>query len=448
MIGRTARTLRALHPVQIAWRVPHAVAATFPRAIPSVGGPRIVTDWPTPPAALRRLVEAERVRARERLERLPNGSRLRAYEACYGLELGPGDTEVPAAWPSPVAVESYPASIRARALAVAVRFGRRDLGSELTRAARAVLLQPELHLLGNHVIENGLALVCASAVTRGLESDLWRAIGTRLLAWQLPEQFLSDGGHCECSVSYHLALAAGLLESIELAESARSRLPTMFREIAERALGWASAVQAPDGTYPLFNDASLDAAPSISSILAFGDAIGIRPSAVARARGTGDVRTTLLEATGWMRVDARDATVVVDAGSDALGFQPGHVHADGLGMEAWIHGERTLVDFGVSSYDAGPQRDETRATRSHNTVEVGGENSCEVWSAFRVGRRGEGRIVASALGSRGARIELDHDGYTWLPGRPRHGRVLTIRPGGESAMPVPSPIRLRCRRAR
>jgi uncharacterized heparinase superfamily protein len=328
-----------------------------------------------------------------------------------------------------MALEPYPASVRARALAVAVRFGRRDLGSELARAARAVLLQPELHLLGNHVLENGFALVCAAAVTQGVEADLWRSIGARLLEWQLPVQFLPDGGHVERSVSYHLALTTGLLESLELADSSGRPLPGAFREIAARALGWASALDAPDGTYPLFNDAALDASPSMLDVLSLGEAIGIRPSRVALASGSSELRTTLLESTGWVRIDARDATVVVDAGPDATGFQPGHTHADGLGFEAWIHGARTVVDFGVSSYDAGPERDETRATRSHNTVEVDGENSCEVWGAFRVGRRGRGRIVASGFASDAAWIELEHDGYEWLPDRPRHVRRLTVRAG-------------------
>jgi len=426
MIGRTARTLRALHPIQIAWRLPHAVALRCAWAVPQGAGPRLVGAWPPPPPALRRLVEAERVRARERLERLPRGSRLRAYEACYGLELGAGDVGVPAAWLSPAAFAPYPASVRARSLAVATRFGRSDLGRELTRAARAVLVQPELHLLGNHVVEKGLALVCAAAVTQGVEADLWRAVGTSLLAWQLPAQFLADGGHVERSASYHLALTAGLLECLELTESAGRPLPQPFREIAGRALGWAEAIQAPDFTVPLFNDAALDASPSIRDVTSLGEAIGLRPVRVARRAGSGDVSVTLLESTGWARIDHRDVSVVIDAGPDATGFQPGHTHADGLGFEAWIGGVRAVVDFGVSTYDKGPERTETRATRTHNTVEIGGKDSCEVWGAFRVGRRGRGRIVMTGFESDAAWIELEHDGYAWLPERPVHRRTLSV----------------------
>jgi uncharacterized heparinase superfamily protein len=188
-------------------------------------------------------------------------------------------------------------------------------------------------------------------------------------------------------------------------------------------------VQAPDLTYPLFNDAALDAAPSISDLVSFGEAIGLRPSRVARSAVSGDASITLLESTGWARIDHRDASVVVDAGPDASGFQPGHAHADGLGFEAWIGGDRTVVDFGVATYEKGPQRAETRATRSHNTVEIGGRDSCEVWGAFRVGRRGRGRIVKTGFGGEAAWIDLEHDGYAWLPDRPIHRRRLSLRAG-------------------
>jgi uncharacterized heparinase superfamily protein len=372
---------------------------------------------------------AERLRARGRLDRLPRGSLLRAYEECYGLELGAGEPDVPVGWQSPVATEAYPASIRARAIAVAVRCGRRDLGPELTRAARAVMIQPELHLLGNHVLENGFALMCAGAAAQGPEANLWSAMGSFILEWQLPAQFLLDGAHIEKSASYHLSLTAGLLECIELARSSGQTVSSDFIDIARRALGWIAAVQTPDGSYPLFNDAALDAAPSISDVLALGEAIGLRPKSVAKVTGCGELRLSLLEASGWARLDVPGATVVVDVGPDATGFQPGHAHADGLGFEAWIGQERALVDFGISSYQRGSERDETRATRSHNTVEIAHENSCEVWSAFRVGRRGRGTVTAAGVTGDAVSLELTHDGYAWLSGAPRHCRAITVRPG-------------------
>jgi uncharacterized heparinase superfamily protein len=375
------------------------------------------------------LAEGERARGARRIEHLPAGSRLRAYEACYGLELGGDGRAPPADWSSSVAVEPYPASVRARRIAVAMRCGRPGLERELARAARAVLVRPEVHLLGNHLLENGFALVCAGAAARGVESNLWWSAGERLLAWQLPQQFLRDGGHVERSASYHVALTAALLESIELANASGRRLPALWLDVASRALGWALAVRAPDGTYPLFNDAALDASPSVDDVQALGAALGLCAASVARTREAGGARMALLEATGWARLDAGGASLVVDAAPDAQGWQPGHAHADGLAFELWVNGSRAVVDFGVSSYAPGGARDETRATRSHNTVEVDGRDSCEVWAGFRVGRRGRGKVTAGEATGGVARLELEHDGYAWLPGEPRHARTMELRLG-------------------
>jgi uncharacterized heparinase superfamily protein len=426
MIGRLARTVAHLHPLQIAARPPMAVLARVVRNVPSGLAPGVLDAWPSAPDALRRLAGAERARGADRLARLPAGSRLRAYEEAYGLELGADDLAPAGDWSSSVAVEPYPASVRARRIAVATRCGRRGLERELARAARAVLLRPEVHLLGNHLLENGFALACAGAVARGREGDVWWDAGEALLAWQLPAQFLRDGGHVERSASYHVALTAALLETIELARASRRVVPSSWLDVASRALGWARAVRSPDGSYPLLNDAALDASPGLDDVLALGAALDLETADVARVRAASGASLAVLDPTGWVRLDAGDASLVVDAGPDADGWQPGHAHADGLTFELWVHGRRAIVDFGVASYEPGAAREETRATRSHNTLEVDGRDSCEVWASFRVGRRGRGRMTASDVSDGVALVALEHDGYAWLPGAPRHARTLAL----------------------
>jgi uncharacterized heparinase superfamily protein len=417
MMGTLLRTVSRMHPLQIAARAPHALVARAVRDVPAAMAPALRAQWKPAPAAMRALANAERARSAERLARLPASSRLHAYEACYGLELGADEAIQPADWSSRTAVEPYPASVRARRLAVAARCGRARLDRELARAARAVLLQPEVHLLGNHLLENGFALASAGAAAVGPEADAWWRAGVGLLAWQLPAQLLADGGHVERSASYHAALTAALLETIELADASERGAPEAWRLAARRALGWLLALRAPDGTYPLFNDAALDAAPLPDLVLALGRDLGLDPA------------PSDLAATGWVRLETSDAYLVVDAGPDAGGWQPGHAHADGLTFELWVGRERAIVDFGVASYEWGVGRTETRATRSHNTVEVDGRDSCEVWGAFRMGRRGKGRVLATERTREHARAELDHDGYTWLPGAPRHRRTMVMAPG-------------------
>jgi hypothetical protein len=419
------RTLTRLHPLQIVMRPPALVARHLAKNVPSFAAPELVGLWPPPPSALVAYANGERARAAERIPRLTEGSALRAYEEVYGLELGADDAFPRRDWSRREAVAPFPASVRARRIAVATRLGRHGFRAELARAARAVALQPEVHILGNHLLENGMGLACAGAAARGREADAWWSLGKAILAWQLPRQFLSDGAHFEQSASYHLALTAALLESIEIADASGRRAPSVWRDVAARALAWALEVRAPDGGYPLFNDAATDAAPSIDAVVNLARAVGIEAPAPSAAASI-----TRIEQTGWLRIRGSDgAWLMVDAGSDGARDQPGHAHADGLTFELWVRGRRLVVDYGVASYAEDEARVMTRATRSHNTVEVDRTDSSEVWGAFRLGRRGHGEVVrTSALADRFI-AELVHDGYTWMRGAPRHRRTLALSPG-------------------
>jgi hypothetical protein len=445
--GRALRTLADLRPLQILARPPHALLSRILRDLPGGHAPASVTAWPELPAALRAFAEAEKARGSHRLDKLAAGSLLRAYEEQYGLELGAASAGSPGAWTGACAVRPYPASVRARRIAVAIRCGRRDLDHELARAARAIFTQLELQLLGNHLLENGLGLACAGAVACGTEANLWWGAGRRLLDWQLPQQFLPDGGHFERSASYHLALCAGLCETIELASAAGREVPALWLQTARRALGWARAVRAPDGTYPLFNDASFDAGPAIDVVLALGRGCGLVP---VESLPPASEMVRALPDTGWLICSSPGAWLCLDAGPDGAPYQGGHVHADALTFELWIEGERAVVDYGVSSYGRDAARAETRGTHVHNTVTVAGRDSSEVWAAFRVGRRARARILATDPTPSGVAIECEHDGYAWLPGRPMHRRrlvfterALSINDQVDSATPYPAESRLR-----
>jgi len=69
-----------------------------------------------------------------------------------------------------------------------------------------------------------------------------------------------------------------------------------------------------------------------------------------------------------------------------------------------------------------------RATAAHATLEIDGQNSSEVWSSFRVGRRAHPFDVAVAGESGEISAVASHDGYRWLPGKPVHRRRVVLSP--------------------
>ena len=87
---------------------------------------------------------------------------------------------------------------------------------------RYLVKRLEIHLLGNHLFANAKALVFAGLFLSGSEPDCWLNTGLRILAREVPEQILADGGHFERSPMYLLAFGAALLFSLLLTPLARN----------------------------------------------------------------------------------------------------------------------------------------------------------------------------------------------------------------------------------
>ena len=91
--------------------------------------------------------------------------------------------------------------------------------------------------------------------------------------------------------------------------------------------------------------------------------------------------------TGLVRAAAGSWRLLADVGPPCPEELPAHAHADTLGCLVHVDGAPLLVDTGTSTYAPGPVRSYERSTAAHNTAEVDGTDSTEVWGAFRAGRR-------------------------------------------------------------
>jgi len=273
----------------------------------------------------------------------------------------------------------------------------------------------EYRLLGNHLLENAAALAFCGACFEGSQAEAWRRTGLELLARELPEQVLPDGGHFERSPMYHVRIAF-LLRA--LAHTGDPAIERCVREPLERMLGALDKLRHPDGEIALFNDSAFGIANHPAQLLQLAEP----------ASSTG---CFALPDTGYY--GARSAGghyVVCDAAPIGPDYIPGHAHGDIFSFELSLGGHRVIVDAGVYGYDADDMRRYCRSTRAHNTVEVEGEDQCEFWAAFRVARRGRPRDVAWKQIEGGFRLEGWHDGYERLAGRARHRRSFRWHPEG------------------
>lgn len=298
----------------------------------------------------------------------------------------------------------------------------------LSLQADILIQRIEYHILGNHLLANAKALVFLGVFFGGAAGEYFLSRGLKIIDEELGEQFLPDGGHFELSPMYHAIVIWDLADLINL-----SRL-SGIESLLERVVGWESKLAAgiewlekmvhPDGGISFFNDAAMGVAPSLKNLNEYLNMLEI--SVNSTAQGSMHPTAYWLKSSGFIIFEWGDAQkCIVDVGHIGPDYQPGHAHADTLSFELSLFAKRIFVNSGVSEYASGIERRRQRSTSAHNTVVVDGQDSSQVWSAFRVAKRAKPIRVALDE-SRAGRILLTaaHDGYVRLTENVVHERIF------------------------
>jgi uncharacterized heparinase superfamily protein len=287
----------------------------------------------------------------------------------------------------------------------------------------------EIHLLGNHLFANAKALVFAGCYFQGSEAKAWLQRGMTILVEEIPEQVLPDGGHFERSTMYHALAFEDMLDLLNLAAACPAPFTpwassvSHWPEVAQRMGRWLSAMCHPDGEIAFFNDAAMGIAPTPAALTEYARRLGVDWDDASRDG------VVWLEHSGYVRAQRDGAVLFADVAPIGPDYLPAHAHADTLTFELSVHGQRVVVNSGTSCYGLGKQREFERGTAAHNTVEVEGQNSSEVWAGFRVARRARPFDVVVGTYDDVVRIEGAHDGYRRLRGRVVHRRTWELRNG-------------------
>ncbi len=439
--ARYVHTLRYLRPVQVFGRLWYRARRPRPdlRAAPSLR-PRLsaYVEPIAPPATLVardrvRLLNVERRCATPADWRPAGASKLWIYHLHYFEDLNAREAGVRGEWhrewlqrwvrDNPPGVgeawEAYPIS---RRIVSWVKWSLR--GNELPPRCRESLAvqarwlaaRVEHHILGNHLIANAAALLHAGLYFGEDESRIWYERGLKILSRELGEQLLQDGGHFELSPMYHAAVLADLLDLVNLFRAYGVGVPSAWTAAIARMREWLDVLTHPDGEIAFFNDAACGIAPTAAEIAAYASRLGLP----AAHRQYADL--TVLDPSGYVRLEAGPAVLLCDCAAVGPDYLPAHAHADTLSFELSLHGERVLVNSGVSQYGADAERQRQRGTAAHNTVVLDGQDSSEVWGGFRTARRARVRHRAARAEPALLTIEAAHDGYHRLPGHNEHLR--------------------------
>lgn len=299
----------------------------------------------------------------------------------------------------------------------------------LASQADALEQQLEFHILGNHLFSNAKALVFVGAFLGGEQGDHWLRRGLKLLDEELREQFLDDGAHFELSPMYHATLLWDLADL--LAIRAASGIPELDQRAGVwkthflKGLEWLRFMIHPDGEIAFFNDSTFGIAPTLKDLKTYAAQLGIAspPDPMPRK-----LQSKLLQFSGYAAIDwSEDHRLLADVARVGPDYQPGHAHADTLSFELSLFGQRVLVNSGISQYGDDAERHRQRSTAAHNTVEIDGENSSEVWAGFRVARRAKPFNVGLQEGESHMYLEASHDGYRRLSGKVAHSRRWLVK---------------------
>lgn len=316
----------------------------------------------------------------------------------------------------------------------------------LAQQARWLRRRLEYHLLGNHLLANAKALIFAGVFFEGGEADEWLEKGLSILEKEIPEQILADGGHFERSPMYHSIIFEDMLDLVNLFGGCtglvgHERVKRIADEIRSYGVGmvrWLRAMCHPDGEIGFFNDAAFGIAPKPAALFDYAARLGLECGAPP------EDGVTHLPESGYIRYQKGPVVALLDVAPVGPDYQPGHAHADTLSFELSLFGQRVFVNSGTSTYEEGEERHRQRGTAAHNTVEIDGENSSEVWKSFRVARRAYPKGLEIEEGTEEVWIACEHDGYERLKGRSVHRREWSF---GAGSLAISDEVRSRLKAA-
>lgn len=284
--------------------------------------------------------------------------------------------------------------------------------------ARSLSRHIEWDLRGNHLLRDASGLAVAARQIRHRDARRWMKLAKRIADSQSVEQILSDGGHFERSPMYHLHALEDLVILALLVDN--HKLAARLRETCRRMTDFVAWIRHPDGSLPLFNDASQHTVCDPTRMLHILDEfLGIPlPATPHGLKHFADTGLVAWHGSPW--------TVFWDVGDVGPDYQPGHAHADTLSFECSVGSRKLIVDPGTFCYDDDDRRRYDRSTAAHNTVCLDDRDSSEVWHIFRVAARARPLgvdIIPRRFGFTGW---AEHNGYDSLPGGPRHARQLVV----------------------
>lgn len=284
---------------------------------------------------------------------------------------------------------------------------RNKLFRSLCQQSLFLMDNVEYHLLNNHMLENGRALLAAGLFFRHKKAKTWADNGWNLLSKELKSQVHNDGGQFELSPMYHAVVTLIYLDVLFLLKDDDKRISTI-KPVIEKMARFYAAMIMPNREIAYLNDAAAGMTIDPLKVLE-----AFRIAGFKQFQKGARCLETFPDSGLYVFSDSKNQSkCIFDCGPIGPDFQPGHGHSDTLSFVWAYRGQKVIVDSGVDDYYKGSsKRAYYRSTRAHNTVSVDRKDQSDMWGNFRVGRRAHPIFYGSGQTSDYAYVIAGHDGY-------------------------------------
>jgi uncharacterized heparinase superfamily protein len=248
---------------------------------------------------------------------------------------------------------------------------------------------------------------------------------TRLLAEELARQIRPDGGHVSRNPDTLVRLLLDLLPLRQTYAARAIPAPPQLLNAIDRMLPMLRMLRHGDGTLALFNGMGVTEPDTLATVLAYNDA---RAKALVNAPHS-----------GYQRIEAGMALLIVDAGRPPPGEYSTLAHAGCLSFEFSVGAQKLVINCGAPDTNRVGPRSVARVTAAHSTLILEDTSSCRFAS-----RRGIEKWLGDEILSgptqvgverqnlaTKTRLLLSHDGYAARFGLV-HERRLMLNTDGTS----------------
>ncbi len=282
----------------------------------------------------------------------------------------------------------------------------------------------EFHILGNHLFTNAKALLFASYFFQLKQDSIILKKALNIINNELDEQFLRDGAHFELSPMYHSIAMEDLLDLYFITKNLQLfDLSIKIKNKFLLGMNWLYTMKYENLELSNFNDSTNNIAPNFNELINYSNNLGISLINFDKNFLKHHVNS------GFFVTKNHDLHLIADIGKVGPDYLPAHAHADTLSFELAIKEHRVIVNSGISEYALSKERIYQRSTKAHSTVEIDSENSSEIWSSFRVGRRAfpfDIKFLHNKDLDNFISVSACHNGYRFLKNSPIHKRQWVI----------------------